>query len=172
MRKFSEMGRGAPIELKAIREDLAEGRLECKLDEWRLPGAKPGFRYALYCFCLMHTKVDSEKQLDQVVCSNCKRSYEINREQAVENGKMQIAAWLRQEADKQGIKLVNVHWWSRHPLGMHSLEASNAHTRRTDDVEFSSLYLTHSRVDDQMKTQVMAKIAGLLIRLQEKSGIN
>ncbi|MGA2642469.1 MAG: hypothetical protein ABSG21_16390 [Spirochaetia bacterium] len=170
MKKFTEMGRSAPVEHKAIREDPAEGHLECKLDEWRLAGAKPRFRYALYCFCLMHTKVDSTSQLDQVVCSNCHRSYEIDRDKAVENGKIQIAAWLREEANKEGIKLANVRWWGRHPSGQHSLEASNAHTRKTADVEFASLHLTHSKVDNQMKTQVMAKIAGLLSRLQKNIG--
>jgi hypothetical protein len=162
------MGQSIPVEHKAIRKDAPEGLIECKLDERRVAGVKQSFQYTLYCFCLDHTNVDSEEQIDKIACSNCHKVYEINREQAVENGKIRIATWLREEADRKGIKLTNVRWWSRHQLGQHTLEASNSLTRRTEDVEFASLHLTHSKVDNQLKTQVMAKIAGLLISLQKK----
>jgi hypothetical protein len=89
----------------------------------------------------------------------------------IDQGKSRIVALLRSEAGKEGIKLKDTRWWQvGGGAGEYNLEASNAETGRTDDTTFSTKQLTLFEDDSEMRFQVAAKIAGLVIQLKKAVG--
>jgi len=162
-------GRGTPVESRAIREDPDNGHMECKVLEWRLPGPRPGFHCALDCPCLTRTESDSEELLGRVTCSKCNRTYDVVRDEPIKNGKWQIAAQLREAAEKLGMKLNGITWFAASDLTF-KLVAQNPETGREDEAEFALPHVLFLEMDNQIKVQTQAKLTGLLIKLGKQVG--
>ncbi len=85
----------------------------------------------------------------------------------IEKGKVEIAALLQAEAEKQGVKLKDVRWWhEENAKDPYRLRAVNVETGRIEDARFSEKHL--SRCNEEMKFKVYQKVTGLVIQLGKR----
>jgi len=88
-------------------------------------------------------------------------------ENDIEQAKVDIAELIRTEAEKEGIQLTNVRWWSVYPATQWDIEVK-ASNGRTAFQKFSPKQLVGFQNDGRLRWQVREKVISIIIQLTER----
>ena len=86
----------------------------------------------------------------------------------IEQGQVEIARILREEAAKQGVKIDRVKWFSmmgEEPPPHYNLEVHGA-SGAMHETDFTPRHLTELDTDNQMKMPVHQKVIAVVVRLK------